>query len=119
MVRRLPECILDLQVDQILLDIHTFLKVHPHQVWKSRADDTPLRTMKTVLHSLAKLKGAQVRIQTFGMTLHKYVITHFSRTFKEAVSLLMLCAPSNLWRPFSYQTKMATFEYSRVLSVLA
>ena len=82
MVRRLPECIADLQVDQILLDIHTFLKVHPHQVWKSRADDTPLRTMKTVLHSLAKLKGAQVRIQTLINTAQVtsiYMQSHISQ----------------------------------------
>ena len=35
-----------------------------------------------------------------------------------AVSLLkMLCAPSNRRRPFSYQAKMAAFEYLRDLSV--
>ena len=34
----------------------------------------------------------------------------------EALSVLMLCAPSNCRRPFSYHTKMADFEYFRVLS---
>ena len=28
---------------------------------------------------------------------------------KEALSVLMLCAPNNRWRPFTYHTKMADF----------
>ena len=40
-------------------------------------------------------------------------------TFKAALSLLMLCATSNRWRPFSYHTKMADFEYFHVLSVFS
>ena len=35
------------------------------------------------------------------------------QSLKKALSLLMLCAPSNCWWPFSYHTKMAGFEYSR------
>ena len=35
------------------------------------------------------------------------------------VWILMLCAPSNRRRPFSYHTKMADFEYSCVLSVFS
>ena len=35
----------------------------------------------------------------------------------EVLSVLVLCAPSNRRRPFSYHTKMADFEYFRVLSV--
>ena len=31
----------------------------------------------------------------------------------------MLCAPSNRRRPFSYYTKMADFEYFRILSVFS
>ena len=38
---------------------------------------------------------------------------------KETLSVLMLCAPSNRRRPFSYHTKMADFEYFRVLSVFS
>ena len=36
---------------------------------------------------------------------------------QEALSVLMLCAPNKRSRPFSYDTKMADFEYFRVLSV--
>ena len=50
-------------MDQILLDIHTFLLTHPHQMWKNRADDTPLRTIKTILYTLGKLKKQEVSIK--------------------------------------------------------
>jgi len=59
-VRSLPKNISDVKVDQILLDIHTFLLTHPDQMWKNRADDTPLRTIKTVLYTLGKLKKQEV-----------------------------------------------------------
>ena len=39
--------------------------------------------------------------------------------FTEALSVLMLCAPNNRRRPFSYHTKMADFEYLSVLSVFS
>ena len=39
--------------------------------------------------------------------------------FKEALSVLMLCAPCNRRRPFSYHTKMTDFEYFRVLLILS
>ena len=38
---------------------------------------------------------------------------------KEALSVLMLCAPSNCPWPFLYHMKMADFEYFRVLSVFS
>ena len=39
--------------------------------------------------------------------------------FKEVLSLLMLCAPSNRRWPFSNHAKMVNFGYSRVLSVFS
>ncbi|XP_078348745.1 cytoskeleton-associated protein 5-like isoform X2 [Oculina patagonica] len=59
-VRNLPKTISDVKVDQILLDVHTFLLTHPDQMWKNRADDTPLRTIKTVLYTLGKLKKQEI-----------------------------------------------------------
>ena len=56
----LPVSIQELNLSQALLDIHLFIDAHPTSVWKSRPDDTPLRTVKTVLYSLIKLKGDQV-----------------------------------------------------------
>ena len=60
MVRMLPKVVSDLNIDRILLDLHQFLRAFPSQSWKNRQNDTPLRTVKTILHSLVKLKGNKV-----------------------------------------------------------
>ena len=46
-------------------------------------------------------------------------VSQHSDFLKEVLSVLMLCAPSNCRRPFSYHTKMADFEYFRVLSIFS
>ena len=45
---------------ELLRDIEKFLLVHPPAEWKTRSDDTPLRTMKTILHTLVKIMGPDV-----------------------------------------------------------
>ena len=73
-----------------------------------------------------KMKGLQ---RTRNQNCHKtnkkvnllYIFNFMSYLYKIrkkiTLSVLMLCAPSNRRRPFSYHTKMADFEYFRVLSV--
>ena len=58
----MPNIINDLNVDRIILDLHIFLKSFPSSVWRDQPSDTPLRTVKTMLHSLAKILGHKVRI---------------------------------------------------------
>ena len=56
----MPNIINELNVDRILLDLHQFLKAFPSSVWRDLPSDTPLRTVKTILHSLAKILGQKV-----------------------------------------------------------
>ncbi|GAB6028698.1 hypothetical protein CHUAL_004522 [Chamberlinius hualienensis] len=60
MVNLLPGVINEMNLDKVLLDLHVFLKAFPSPIWKERPRDTPLRTVKTVLHALAKHKGNKV-----------------------------------------------------------
>ncbi|XP_013397900.1 cytoskeleton-associated protein 5-like, partial [Lingula anatina] len=61
MMRMLPDIINDIDVEVILYDLHAFLKQFPTYTWKDRAEgDTPLRTVKTIMHSLAKMKGNKI-----------------------------------------------------------
>ena len=61
-----------------------------------------------------------------GMYIHNHIIgvcllsqsTH-EKHYQEALSVLMLCAPSNRRRPLYYHTKMADFGYFRILSVFS
>jgi len=59
-VRMLPDTINMLNLDRVLYDIHMFMHVFPSSTWKERGQDLPLRTMRTVAHTLAKLKGSKV-----------------------------------------------------------
>ncbi|XP_011346802.1 protein mini spindles isoform X1 [Ooceraea biroi] len=50
----------DLNYDTILLEVHRFLKDYPTTWWKKRKSDTPLRTVKTILHSMTRVKGSSI-----------------------------------------------------------
>ena len=54
-----------------------------------------------------------------GLALKQRRKTTRKSPIKEALSVLMLCAPNNRRRPFSYHAKMADFEHFRVLSVFS
>ena len=47
---------------------------------------------------------------------HNFVLSYY---IKDALSVLMLCEPSNRRQPFSYNTKMADVEYFRVLALFS
>merc|ERR1719189_2864730 len=46
-----------LDIDIVLSDLHDFLKTYPPSYWKKQESDTPLRTVKTVLHAMVKVRG--------------------------------------------------------------
>ena len=46
-----------LDVDLVFSDLHDFLKTYPPSYWKKQDSDTPLRTVKTVLHAMVKVRG--------------------------------------------------------------
>lgn len=60
-IRLLPNWMEDeqgpLDLDLVLSDLHDFLRTYPPSYWKKQESDTPLRTVKTVLHSMVKVRG--------------------------------------------------------------
>jgi cytoskeleton-associated protein 5 len=60
LTKTLPDVIDSIRVDELLYAVHMFLEVHPPAVWRTPSDDTPHRTMKTILHTLVKLKGVDL-----------------------------------------------------------
>lgn len=52
----------NLNYDNILYEVHVFLKDYPTTWWKTKSSDTPLRTIKTILHSVTKTKGAAIML---------------------------------------------------------
>lgn len=59
-VRRMPDTVLQLHIDPIFLEIHLFLKQFPATHWRNTPDDTPFRTVKTILYTLTKMFGSNV-----------------------------------------------------------
>ncbi|KZS13490.1 Miniature spindles-like protein [Daphnia magna] len=56
-VRNLNDWINTINISTILVDLHAFLKAYPSSVWKDRQSDTPIRTIKTIIHTLVRLQG--------------------------------------------------------------
>lgn len=61
MMKLLPEKIESLYLDQILLDIHKFMKAFPRELLKQKPNDMAHRTVKTLLHTLCRLVGPKVQ----------------------------------------------------------
>ncbi|CAH1405349.1 unnamed protein product [Nezara viridula] len=51
----------ELNYCRLLYEIHIFLKDYPTSWWKNKADDFPLRTVKTILYTMVKIRGTEVR----------------------------------------------------------
>jgi hypothetical protein len=58
--KAMPSFVGTMDIPSLLRDIQRFLVAHPPAEWKQAADDTPLRTVKTMLHTLAKAQGPEV-----------------------------------------------------------
>lgn len=83
-IKLMPQWGDDIDYDSVLLEIHNFLKKYPSSWWKTKEVDTPLRTVKTVLHSSTKIKGGTIMLH-FGKipnTSESEVETYILRILK-------------------------------------
>eukprot|EP00118_Oscarella_pearsei_P028343 m.1928 g.1928 ORF g.1928 m.1928 type:complete len:2015 (+) comp8067_c0_seq1:84-6128(+) len=60
LTKSLPKVFADLNISQVLFDCHSFLSRHPPSAWTVGQEDTPLRTVKTLLYTLAKTKKGKL-----------------------------------------------------------
>lgn len=56
-IKCMPDWADDIDYDTVLYEMHIFFRDYPNSFWKQQSSDYPLRTIKTVLHSMAKIKG--------------------------------------------------------------
>ncbi|XP_041367175.1 cytoskeleton-associated protein 5-like isoform X2 [Gigantopelta aegis] len=64
MMRLLPDIVNTLNLDHILMDCNSFLLMYPSS--RNKGSDLTIRTMNTILHSLAKLKGNKMARRSTG-----------------------------------------------------
>ena len=50
----------ELGLGEVLGETHEFLKAYPSTYWKRQASDIPMRTVKTLLHSLVSNEGVSI-----------------------------------------------------------
>lgn len=58
--RLLPQTMGSVNLDQVLLNVHIFMKAFPEEKLKQYQSHFPYRALKTLIHTLCKLKGAEV-----------------------------------------------------------
>ncbi|XP_070200256.1 cytoskeleton-associated protein 5-like isoform X2 [Littorina saxatilis] len=85
MVRMLPNITNELNIDKVLLDAHQFMRAFPSSTWKERPSDQPLRTIKTILHSLAKQKGNKILSHTGLIDSNSEVEAYLHKVLKDGV----------------------------------
>lgn len=61
-IKIMPPWVEEIDYDNVLLEIHNFMKDFPSTWWKEKPADIPLRTVKTILHSMAKMKGGSLML---------------------------------------------------------
>lgn len=61
-IKIMPPWVDEIDYDNVLLEIHNFMKDFPTTWWKDKPADIPLRTVKTILHSMAKMKGGSLML---------------------------------------------------------
>jgi len=59
-IRGLPQWLESMEVSSLLVVLHEFLKSFPSNYGKTMEDDTPLRTVKTIIHTLVKNLGEDI-----------------------------------------------------------
>ncbi|KAK3562246.1 hypothetical protein QTP86_032583 [Hemibagrus guttatus] len=90
MIKLLPEKIESLYLDQILLDIHNFMKAFPKELLKQKPHDMAHRTVRTLLHTLYKLVGPKItnHLSLIENISESEVEAHLKRAMKHPVSSL-------------------------------
>ncbi|KAG7327799.1 hypothetical protein KOW79_009405 [Hemibagrus wyckioides] len=90
MIKLLPEKIELLYLDQILLDIHNFMKAFPKELLKQKPHDMAHRTVRTLLHTLYKLVGPKImnHLSLIENVSESEVDAHLKRAMKHPVSSL-------------------------------
>lgn len=68
--------------DAVLLEVHEFMLALPSIWWQQRPSDTPLRTVKTIIHNMTKIKGNTILQHLNKIPSHSELNTYILRILK-------------------------------------
>lgn len=81
-VKVLPERSNELNYDAVIMEVHEFMVALPSIWWVSRPSDTPLRTVKTIIHNMAKTKGNAILNHMNQIPTHSECYTYVVKILK-------------------------------------
>ncbi|XP_058466115.1 protein mini spindles isoform X2 [Malaya genurostris] len=81
-VKVIPDRLQDLEYDAVLLEVHEFMLALPSVWWQQRPSDTPLRTIKTIIHNMTKIKGNSILQHLNKIPSHSELNTYILRILK-------------------------------------
>ncbi|XP_021706619.1 protein mini spindles isoform X3 [Aedes aegypti] len=81
-VKVIPDRLQDLDYDSVLLEVHEFMLALPSVWWQQRPSDTPLRTVKTIIHNMTKIKGNAILQHLNRIPSHSELNTYILRILK-------------------------------------
>ncbi|KAG5681403.1 hypothetical protein PVAND_010841 [Polypedilum vanderplanki] len=86
-VKLMPERVNELDYEALLLEIHDFMLALPTSWWAQRPSDTPMRTIKTIIHNMTKIKGAAILQHLNNIPKHSELNTYVLRILKKDQAL--------------------------------
>lgn len=81
-VKLMPNRAHELDYEALLLEIHDFMQNLPSQWWTQRPSDTPMRTVKTIVHNITKIKGNAILQYLNKIPRHSELNTYVLRILK-------------------------------------
>lgn len=78
----MPERVNELDYEAVLMEIHDFMLALPTQWWSQRPSDTPMRTIKTIIHNMTKIKGTGILQHLNNIPKHSELNTYVLRILK-------------------------------------
>uniref|UniRef100_A0A8W7PGS0 Uncharacterized protein n=1 Tax=Anopheles coluzzii TaxID=1518534 RepID=A0A8W7PGS0_ANOCL len=89
-VKVIPDRLAELDYEAVLLEVHDFMLTLPSTWWQTRPSDMPLRTVKTIIHNMTKIKGNAIlqHLNTIPTRseLHSYVLRILKNINKDATT---------------------------------
>ncbi|XP_070492118.1 protein mini spindles isoform X2 [Chironomus tepperi] len=87
-VKLMPERVNELDYEALLMEIHDFMLALPTTWWAQRPSDTPMRTIKTIIHNMTKIKGAGILQHLNNIPRHSELNTYVLRILKKEQGIL-------------------------------